>query len=281
MIRNRLLVLLLACFAVVLSPSTSHAAASDPMKALQNLELPVSRTAQAGTENAGTSTPANAAGGGQYTVVPGDCLWNIAAKYLGNGSRYMELVEANKSKYPSLVKNPNLIYPGWVLTIPGQSGNLNPGNSTASRPPSSSPGSSPGNSSPSNSPAANPNVPAPAAGASGGRALYSWLQRAGLSGEKLKVAWAVGMAESGGNPRAHNGNAGTGDNSYGLYQINMINSLGPARRRQYNLSSNEELFNPETNIRVMLHMSNNCTNWQPWSAYKNGSYRRFLSQFPP
>ncbi len=126
-----------------------------------------------------------------------------------------------------------------------------------------------------------PSVPAPAAGAKGAKALYAWLQNAGLSGEKLRVAYAVGMAESGGNPRAYNGNASTGDKSYGLFQINMIGSLGPARLKQYNLKSYDDLFDPMTNIRVMIRMSNNCTNWQPWSAYKNGSYRKFYNSYPP
>ncbi len=216
--------------------------------------------AQTGKESGGTQ------GGSTYTVQSGDCLWTIAERFLGDGSRYMEIVEANKEKYPSLLKNPNLIYPGWELTIPGgtgtNTGNTNPGNNTGTTPP-------------------NTNVPTPPAGAKGGPALYAWLQQAGLSGEKLRTAWAVGMAESGGNPRAHNGNAGTGDNSYGLYQINMLGAMGPERRRQYGLSSNEDLFDPMTNIKVMLKMSNNCTNWQPWSAYKNGSYKKFLNNYPP
>jgi len=214
-----------------------------------------------------SSTGAGETGGGTYTVVSGDCLWNIAKRFLGDGSRYWDIVEANKAKYPSLVNNPNLIYPGWEFVIPGTKGNLSP--SSTSTPPSSS------------SFTANPNVAAPAPGAKGGKALYSWLQRAGLSGEQLRTAWAVGMAESGGNPRAFNGNAGRGDKSYGLFQINMIGNLGPARLKQYNLSSYDDLFDPETNIRVMIKMSNNCTNWQPWSAYKNGSHRKFLNLFPP
>lgn len=49
-----------------------------------------------------------------YTVVKGDCLWNIAKKFYGNGSKYTVIYDANKSK----IKNPNLIYPGQVLTIP-------------------------------------------------------------------------------------------------------------------------------------------------------------------
>lgn len=56
---------------------------------------------------------------GSYTVVRGDSLSQIAKRFLGDPSRYMEIVELNKSRYPSLPKNPNLIYPGWVLLIPG------------------------------------------------------------------------------------------------------------------------------------------------------------------
>lgn len=49
-----------------------------------------------------------------YTVVRGDCLWNIAKKYYGNGSSYTKIYNANRDK----IKNPNLIYPGQILTIP-------------------------------------------------------------------------------------------------------------------------------------------------------------------
>lgn len=49
-----------------------------------------------------------------YTVVRGDCLWNIAKKFYGNGSQYTKIYNANRDK----IKNPNLIYPGQVLTIP-------------------------------------------------------------------------------------------------------------------------------------------------------------------
>lgn len=42
-----------------------------------------------------------------YTVVKGDCLWNIAKKYYGNGNEYMKIYNANKDK----IKKPSLIYP--------------------------------------------------------------------------------------------------------------------------------------------------------------------------
>ncbi|MBO5032151.1 MAG: phage tail protein [Lachnospiraceae bacterium] len=49
-----------------------------------------------------------------YTVVKGDCLWNIAKKFYGSGAQYTRIFNANKDK----IKNPNLIYPGQVFTIP-------------------------------------------------------------------------------------------------------------------------------------------------------------------
>lgn len=61
-----------------------------------------------------TNSPAPAAAQ-TYTVVSGDCLWNIAKKYYGNGSKYMVIYNANKGVIGG---NPNLIYPGQVLTIP-------------------------------------------------------------------------------------------------------------------------------------------------------------------
>ena len=61
-----------------------------------------------------TTSPAPAAAQ-TYTVVKGDCLWNIAKKFYGNGSKYSIIYNANTSVIGG---NPNLIYPGQVLTIP-------------------------------------------------------------------------------------------------------------------------------------------------------------------
>lgn len=60
------------------------------------------------------SSPAPKQQNKTYTVVRGDCLWNIAKKFYGNGSQYTKIYNANRDK----IKNPNLIYPGQVLTIP-------------------------------------------------------------------------------------------------------------------------------------------------------------------
>lgn len=47
-----------------------------------------------------------------YKVKRGDCLWNLAKKYYGDGSKYTVLAKANN------ISNPNLIYTGDTLTIP-------------------------------------------------------------------------------------------------------------------------------------------------------------------
>ena len=57
-----------------------------------------------------------------HTVQKGDCLWNIAKKYYGNGSKYPQIYEANKTLIDSVNNkygNPKYtIYSGQILTIP-------------------------------------------------------------------------------------------------------------------------------------------------------------------
>lgn len=55
---------------------------------------------------------------GVHVVVAGDTLWKIAQTYYGDGARYEEIFEANKP----LLKDPDKIYPGQRLRIPGVSG---------------------------------------------------------------------------------------------------------------------------------------------------------------
>lgn len=50
-----------------------------------------------------------------YTVKPGDTLWAIAKRTLGDGSRWREVYEANVSV---IGKDPNLILPGQTLRLP-------------------------------------------------------------------------------------------------------------------------------------------------------------------
>ncbi|WP_447003197.1 type VII secretion target [Saccharothrix isguenensis] len=99
---------------------------------------------------------------------------------------------------------------------------------------------------------------------------------AGFRGQDLTIAVAVALAESGGDPRAHN--ATPPDNSYGLWQVNMLGSLGPARRREFGLESNRELFDPAENARAANKISDDGRSWTPWTTYTSGAYKRHLDE---
>ncbi|MBO0840467.1 MAG: transglycosylase SLT domain-containing protein [Sciscionella sp.] len=98
--------------------------------------------------------------------------------------------------------------------------------------------------------------------------------KAGFRGDALSTAVAVALAESTGDPNQHN--AVPPDDSYGLWQINMLGSLGPARRQQFGLHSDNQLLNPDTNARAAWAISNHGTNWQPWTTYNTGAYKNYL-----
>lgn len=57
-----------------------------------------------------------------HTVVKGDCLWNIAKRYMGSGTKHTALYEANRAVIDGRNKgtgNPkHTIYVGQVLSIP-------------------------------------------------------------------------------------------------------------------------------------------------------------------
>jgi DNA-binding SARP family transcriptional activator len=78
-------------------------------------ERPPQRTRCAPAEGGGTARPLI------YRVRPGDDLWDIAARYLGNAGRWHELYRLNAGRPQpggGTLANPSLIYPGWVLRLP-------------------------------------------------------------------------------------------------------------------------------------------------------------------
>lgn len=100
--------------------------------------------------------------------------------------------------------------------------------------------------------------------------------QAGIPAAEVPRAVAIALAESGGNPNAYNG-VGR-DNSYGLWQINMLGAMGPERRRALGITTNAELFNPSVNARAMAMISSNGTNWAPWTTYTSGRYLLFMGR---
>ena len=109
--------------------------------------------------------------------------------------------------------------------------------------------------------------------------LKELLSLVGFTGKDLVVAWAIAKKESNGRPLAFNGNHKTGDSSYGMFQINMIDSLGPDRRTKFDLESNSELFNPVKNAEIAYYMSNGGDDWSSWKGITPKT-RMWMNKFP-
>ena len=110
--------------------------------------------------------------------------------------------------------------------------------------------------------------------------LVTMLQAVGFKGQGLKYAWAVAMKESHGNALDYNGNTHTGDHSYGLFQINMLGSMGADRRSQFGLAYNAELLNPVTNAQIAYYMSNQGKNWGAWHGTHTSVVQYWLTKYP-
>lgn len=91
---------------------------------------------------------------------------------------------------------------------------------------------------------------------------YDWPQ---------KIAYAVCMAESGGNQNAHNAtdNHRTCMGSFSLFQV------GCFWYPYYGYSEND-FYNPEINTQIAYNIWKRQGGFRAWSAYNNGSYLRYL-----
>lgn len=109
------------------------------------------------------------------------------------------------------------------------------------------------------------------------QSVAGMLSQRGLTQDEAITMTAIMMAESGGRPDAVNNNRKTGDLSYGLFQINMIDGLGPARMKQFGLGSYDDLKNPDKNIDAAVQIMRS-SGLSAWGAYTNGSYKKYLEK---
>lgn len=109
--------------------------------------------------------------------------------------------------------------------------------------------------------------------------LVELLSAVGFKGADLKEAWAVAKKESNGRPLAHNGNTNTGDNSWGMFQINMIGELGEDRRKRFGLETNAELLDPVVNASIAYYMSRGGEDWSSWHGITPKT-KQLMEQFP-
>lgn len=103
--------------------------------------------------------------------------------------------------------------------------------------------------------------------------LAQLLHQVGFRGDDLAAMVAIAMRESGGRADAYNGNRATGDDSYGLLQINMLGDNGPWIRQRFGLASNEQLFDPLTSATVAFGLAYMVEGKPlfPWGPYRGDS----------
>jgi nucleoid-associated protein YgaU len=93
------------------APPPAPEAAAEPAVEETEVEAVEEEAVAEPTEEAAPE-PAPEPAARTHTVVSGDTLWAIAERFYGDGSKYQLIADA------SGISNPDLIYPGQVLTIP-------------------------------------------------------------------------------------------------------------------------------------------------------------------
>jgi LysM repeat protein len=202
------------------------------------------KTTTAGTSTAGTNTgqartdavvvraQASAQATRRYTVQRGDTLSSIAQRFYGSSGDWNRLYAANRS----VLRNPDMIFPGQVLVIPGHL-------PVASTSPPGHGGST---------------QVTTASMLSGtlscGGLEELWEQAGGSSGEAVTAA-SIAMAESSGQQFA---TGGVGERGY--WQINPNHG---------SLST----YDPLGNAKAAVIISDNGQNWSPWTTFTSGAFR--------
>src|SRR5215207_4614395 len=99
--------------------------------------------------------------------------------------------------------------------------------------------------------------------------------QAGFRGQDLINMVAIVGGESSYNPGTVTKDSD--DDSWGLWQINMRGTMGAPRRLMFGIRSNQELLDPYINAQVAMKIFKQ-QGYGGWGAYKNGSWRKFLSR---
>ena len=187
---------------------------------------------QARTDAVVVRAQASAQATRRYTVQRGDTLSSIAQRFYGSSRDWNRLYAANRS----VLRNPDIIFPGQVLAIPGHL-------PVASTSPASHGGST---------------QVTTASMLSGtlscGGLEELWEQAGGSSGEAVMAA-SIAMAESSGRQFA---TGGVGERGY--WQINPNHG---------SLST----YDPLGNAKAAVILSDDGQNWSPWTTFTSGAFR--------
>lgn len=113
--------------------------------------------------------------------------------------------------------------------------------------------------------------------------IYKLAKQAGFPPIVAVTMTAIALRESAGDPLAFNGNANTGDRSYGLWQINMMGNLGENIKKLASITDEKMLLDPNINARVaFLLYANRLDNLNVlWYINRPGIYQdRYLQHLP-
>jgi LysM repeat protein len=267
--------------ALVTAPQAAHAAAgaAAAKPAATSATHQTASTAKAALDSVTTRTAAGTAAAAaakqhtaaktltqdtHYTVRSGDTLAKIASGFYQKASDWQWLYHENDKQ----ISDPDLIYPGQTVFVPADP----PAGYTLSdyqprhaKPAVSDSASTAGSDAVVTQSASTSHSSASASASTGsgstslsGTLGCSGLERlwedAGGNAADAVMAASIAMAESGGNQYAH-----SPTNDYGYWQINASNG---------SLAT----FNPYGNARAAVILSDNGSNWSPWTTYTSGTY---------
>jgi hypothetical protein len=198
------------------------------------------------------------------TVESGDTLVGLARQYYHNANDWQWLYHENDTT----VSDPNLIYPGEVLNVPydppanyslpSTSSSQQSTSSATSATTTSDASSDTSSTSSSTTASASTSSTASSTSLSGPLScsgLEQLWEDAGGSSSEAFIAAEIAMAESGGDQYATNPSSDT----KGYWQISPVWG---------SLSSYDALTNAEAAVQI----SDNGTNWAPWTTYSSGAY---------
>jgi len=95
--------------------------------------------------------------------------------------------------------------------------------------------------------------------------LYTMLRNAGLDPVHAAAGVAIAGRESNYNASAHNNNPSTGDNSYGLFQVNLLGGM-------HSQFSPSDLLTVGGSVNAFAAMVNGSEGLRPWGGYKGKSW---------
>ena len=115
---------------------------------------------------------------------------------------------------------------------------------------------------------------------SGGKASPEQIARiaktAGIPEKHIPTMVSIALAESGGNIGArYNPEGNTGEDSYGLWQINMDPRYADERLKLFGIDNKKKLFDPVTNAKAAYEIFKQ-QGFNAWTVYRTGKYRDFL-----